>query len=160
MLALKNAELGRQKAAASRQAKAASRTADLLPVIDAIRAEGITSATGIAKALNERGIPTTRGGRWQAVQEIRAAPCIVVRELTTELVNFSRDRTPFDARSVRRRGVGWVIIHWFELGTLALLSLNLWFVSTVLNTLRETNRWLAFLTRVRWDETHGPNSPK
>src|SRR6202035_152580 len=42
-----------------------------------------------------------------------------------------------------------------SLGTLALLSLNLWFVSTVLNTLRETNRWLAFLTRVRWDETHG-----
>jgi hypothetical protein len=47
MLALKNAELGRQKAAASRQAKAASRTADLLPVIDAIRAEGITSATAV-----------------------------------------------------------------------------------------------------------------
>jgi hypothetical protein len=51
-----------------RRAKSASRTADLLPVIDAIRAEGITSATGIAKALNERGIPTTRGARWQAVQ--------------------------------------------------------------------------------------------
>jgi hypothetical protein len=72
-------------------------------------AEGITSATGIAKGLNERSIPTTRGGRWQAVQEIQAAPCIVVRELTTELVNFSWDRTPFDARGVRRRGVGWVI---------------------------------------------------
>jgi Recombinase len=36
--------------------------------IEALRAEGITSATGIAKALNERGIPTARGGRWQAVQ--------------------------------------------------------------------------------------------
>jgi hypothetical protein len=34
---LKNAELGRQKAAEARQAKAASRTGDLLPVIDAIR---------------------------------------------------------------------------------------------------------------------------
>jgi hypothetical protein len=55
--------------------------------------------------------------------------------------------------------VGWVIIHWFELGTLALLCLNLWFVSSVLNVLRETNRWLAFLTRVRWDETHGPEGP-
>ena len=43
--------------------KAAARTADLLPVINTIRAEGVTSATGIAKALNERGIPTTRGGR-------------------------------------------------------------------------------------------------
>jgi DNA invertase Pin-like site-specific DNA recombinase len=65
---LKNADLGRQKAAEARQAKSASRTADLRPVIDAIRAEGITSAMGIAKALNERGIPTTRGASWQAVQ--------------------------------------------------------------------------------------------
>jgi hypothetical protein len=55
--------------------------------------------------------------------------------------------------------VGWVIIHWFELGTLALLCVNLWFASSVLNALRETNSWLAFLTRVRWDETHGPESP-
>ena len=29
----------------------------------------------------------------------------------------------------------------------------------MLNALRETNRWLAFLTRVRWDETHGPENP-
>jgi DNA invertase Pin-like site-specific DNA recombinase len=65
---LKNAELGRQKAAEARHAKAASRIADLAPIVEAIRSEGITSATGIAKALNERGIPTTRGGRWQAVQ--------------------------------------------------------------------------------------------
>jgi DNA invertase Pin-like site-specific DNA recombinase len=65
---LKNADLGRRRAAETRRKKAKSRTADLLPVINAIRAEGITSATGIAKALNEREIPTTRGGRWQAVQ--------------------------------------------------------------------------------------------
>ena len=65
---LKNTDLGRRRGAETRRAKAASRTADLLPVIDGIRAEGITSATGIAKALNERGIPTTRGGGWQAVQ--------------------------------------------------------------------------------------------
>lgn len=55
--------------------------------------------------------------------------------------------------------MGWVIIHWFELGTLVLLCLNLWFVSLVLNALRETNRWLAFLTRVRWDELQGPIPP-
>jgi hypothetical protein len=29
----------------------------------------------------------------------------------------------------------WVIIHWFELGTLLLLCLNLWFVFTVLRNL-------------------------
>jgi Recombinase len=65
---LKNAELGRERGAAVRREKAAARTADLLPVINTIRAEGVTSATGIATTLNERGIPTTRGGRWQAVQ--------------------------------------------------------------------------------------------
>jgi hypothetical protein len=49
----------------------------------------------------------------------------------------------------------WVILHWFELGTLILLCLNLWFVSTVLNALRETNRWIAFLSRVQWEQTQG-----
>jgi len=51
----------------------------------------------------------------------------------------------------------WVIILWFELGTLFLLCLNLWFVFTVLETLRETNRWLVFLSRIQWDETHRPD---
>jgi len=48
----------------------------------------------------------------------------------------------------------WMILHWFELGTLVLLCLNLWFVSAVLNALRETNRWIAFLSRVQWEQTH------
>ena len=65
---LKNAGLGRQRAAEARRVKTLARTADLLPVINALRGQGITSATGLAKALNDRGIPTTRGGRWQAVQ--------------------------------------------------------------------------------------------
>jgi DNA invertase Pin-like site-specific DNA recombinase len=65
---LKNAALGRQRANETRRAKAASRAADLAPVIAAIRAEEATTATAIAKALNDRGIPTSRGGRWQAVQ--------------------------------------------------------------------------------------------
>lgn len=49
--------------------------------------------------------------------------------------------------------MGWVIIHWFELGTLELLCLNLWFVSSVLSALRETNRWLTI--RANWA---GPQS--
>jgi hypothetical protein len=49
----------------------------------------------------------------------------------------------------------WVILHWFELGTLVLLCLNLWFVSAVLNALRETNRWIAFLSRVQWEQAQG-----
>jgi hypothetical protein len=52
----------------------------------------------------------------------------------------------------------WVVLHWFELITLALLILNLWFVSSVLSVLRETNRWLTLLSRVEWDRMQGPKS--
>lgn len=38
--------------------------ANVLPVIRSIQACGITSLAGIAEALNARGIPTARGGRW------------------------------------------------------------------------------------------------
>ena len=50
--------------------------------------------------------------------------------------------------------MAWIILHWFELGTLVLLCLNLWFVLTVLNSLRETNRWIGFLSRIQWEQTH------
>ena len=52
----------------------------------------------------------------------------------------------------------WVILHWFELGTLVLLCLNLWFVFVVLTALRETNRWIAFLSRIQWEETREPEA--
>ncbi len=38
--------------------------ADVLPVMRAIEATGVTALAGIAAALNARGIPTARGGRW------------------------------------------------------------------------------------------------
>jgi Recombinase len=51
------------------QARANKRAADLAPIIAELRAVGITSFNGIAGALNERGIPTTRGsGRWYHAQ--------------------------------------------------------------------------------------------
>jgi hypothetical protein len=59
-----------------------------------------------------------------------------------------------DKRPRETNVTAWVIIHWFELGTLLLLCLNLWFVSSVLNALRETNRWIAFLSRIQWEQTH------
>ena len=52
----------------------------------------------------------------------------------------------------------WVTMHWFELGTLVLLCLNLWFVFVVLNALRETNRWIAFLSRIQWEQTREPEA--
>ena len=51
----------------------------------------------------------------------------------------------------------WVIVHWFELSTLVILCLNLWFVSSVLSVLKETNHWLALLSRVQWDQARGPD---
>jgi DNA invertase Pin-like site-specific DNA recombinase len=59
----------RAKAALERTAKAAQEATAVLPAITRIQQQqGITSASGIARALNEQGISTPRGGRWQAVQ--------------------------------------------------------------------------------------------
>jgi len=54
-----------------RRKKAAKRAADLKPVIEAIMAEGNTSLRQIAAVLNERGIHTSRGGEWTAIQVSR-----------------------------------------------------------------------------------------
>jgi hypothetical protein len=52
--------------------------------------------------------------------------------------------------------VRWIVIHWFELAALGLLVLNLWFVTSVLGAMRETNHWLAFLARYQKDHEGGP----
>jgi hypothetical protein len=36
----------------------------VLPIVDAIKASGVTSFAGIARALSTRGIRSARGGRW------------------------------------------------------------------------------------------------
>ncbi len=51
-----------------RTAKAAKRKNDLLPIIREIQAAGYDSLRKIAAVLNERGIPTARGGEWSGVQ--------------------------------------------------------------------------------------------
>ena len=38
----------------------------MLPVIEDIRASGVSSLKGIAAELNSRGILTARGGQWYA----------------------------------------------------------------------------------------------
>lgn len=45
-----------------RSRAAAKRAADVLPIIESIKAEGMTSLRQIATALNERGIPAAHGG--------------------------------------------------------------------------------------------------
>jgi DNA invertase Pin-like site-specific DNA recombinase len=45
--------------------EAANRFAvNVLPIVEQIRAAGIVSLDGIAKALNERGVRTSQGGAW------------------------------------------------------------------------------------------------
>jgi DNA invertase Pin-like site-specific DNA recombinase len=54
---------------AVRQARAEARGRDLKPVMEALRAEGLTSLGGLARALTQRQIPTARGGtEWTAMQ--------------------------------------------------------------------------------------------
>ena len=54
------------RAVATLKAKAQSLADGLKATIEAIRSEGITSANGIARALNERDIEGPRGGQWTA----------------------------------------------------------------------------------------------
>lgn len=63
-LSLDAIALGRETIARRASAKA-SRVA---PAIRELQANGMTSLTGVALGLNELGIPTPRGGRWQAIQ--------------------------------------------------------------------------------------------
>ena len=58
----------RRAAAKTIKAKAGARAADLAPLIAELQAQGATTLRDIAKALNERGIPTARGGEWSAEQ--------------------------------------------------------------------------------------------
>jgi len=62
---------GRKAALRAVQEKARAAAEDLWPSIEELRTAGITSATGIAKALNDRGITTRRGGQWQTTQVLR-----------------------------------------------------------------------------------------
>jgi hypothetical protein len=65
---LANRQIGeaRKAAIAALKANADQRAAIVLPVIREIQQAGATSLHQIANALNERGIPTARGGRWYA----------------------------------------------------------------------------------------------
>ncbi len=61
----------RQRGADANSYAAARRAADLIPVIADIQAGGATSLRAIAAQLNERGIPTARGGEWTSIQVAR-----------------------------------------------------------------------------------------
>jgi DNA invertase Pin-like site-specific DNA recombinase len=59
---------GRLNALETRRRAARQRAEDLEPIISELRASGITSLGGMAAALNARGVPAARGGKWTAIQ--------------------------------------------------------------------------------------------
>lgn len=65
--ALRRAGKGNAAAGAALKARADEHAARVLPIVDAIRADGVTSLAGIAAELNARGILTANGGKWYAM---------------------------------------------------------------------------------------------
>ena len=70
----KGVKLGNPKIAAAQgaavvavKAEADRAASNVLPIISEIRKSGAMSLRAIAEALNARGIPTPRGGRWYAM---------------------------------------------------------------------------------------------
>lgn len=62
--ALRRAKKGNADAVATVRRLAGDHAERLRPVVDSLMAEGIATLGGIAKALNERGMLTPRGGAW------------------------------------------------------------------------------------------------
>ncbi|WP_336489308.1 recombinase family protein [Methylobacterium nigriterrae] len=61
----------REAGRATRTAKANERASDLAPILADLQAAGVISYGALARALNERGIPTARGGEWSPMQVSR-----------------------------------------------------------------------------------------
>ena len=58
--------LGSKNGNERQRERAMARVADLLPTIRELQGAGTTSLRALASALNERGVPALRGGRWHA----------------------------------------------------------------------------------------------
>ena len=70
---------GRHRSIEVRSTRSSARAEEIDAVLDGLRAEGVTSLKGLARALNERSISAPRGGAWSAgqvrrvVDRVRAA---------------------------------------------------------------------------------------
>jgi DNA invertase Pin-like site-specific DNA recombinase len=63
-----NIDVAQERSRASRSFSARQFARNTLPLVEQIRASGVSTMSGIAQALNARGIHTPRGGQWQAAQ--------------------------------------------------------------------------------------------
>jgi hypothetical protein len=52
--------------------------ANVLPIIECLRAPGVSDLRGIAAALNNRGVRTPRGGRWHISNVKHLVDCLPV----------------------------------------------------------------------------------
>ena len=70
----RNAEYAAALGRATQVSEADCFAANVLPIVEAIRASGVSTLAGIAEALNARGIRSPRSGRWHvsAVQNLLA----------------------------------------------------------------------------------------
>jgi DNA invertase Pin-like site-specific DNA recombinase len=59
------------RSAMARGARADSLAQDRMEIIRAIRDQGVTTLRGLARAMNDRGVPAPRGGLWSAGQVSR-----------------------------------------------------------------------------------------
>src|SRR5688500_11231707 len=59
-----NFDEARQRGRAVQAAEAAQHARNLLPVIREVQAAGARTLAEVAAALNDRGVPTARGGSW------------------------------------------------------------------------------------------------
>jgi DNA invertase Pin-like site-specific DNA recombinase len=62
-----NIVAAREQAVTAIKAEAERAAGNVLPIIAEIRKSGATTLRAIAQALNARGVPTPRGGRWHAM---------------------------------------------------------------------------------------------
>jgi DNA invertase Pin-like site-specific DNA recombinase len=67
----RSAPKGNRASAQVRGEAARRRASDVLPVIQSVKASGVTTLAGIAEKLNDRGIPAPRGGCWSPIQVSR-----------------------------------------------------------------------------------------
>jgi DNA invertase Pin-like site-specific DNA recombinase len=74
-------QYGGEAGRAALVAGADDRAKALAATIEGLKAEGVTSANRIAKALNERSIATARGGKWTARSVLNLTARLATREI-------------------------------------------------------------------------------
>jgi len=67
------------KGVAANQERARLFTQRILPAIRELQADGATGLSELARRLNERGVPTSRGGQWNATQVRRVLASLEAR---------------------------------------------------------------------------------